>query len=183
MVQSCNQYCQSIIWNTMDIENLKRFTPLMILKSLAESLVLSRLNYSNVVFGNLPKYLQNRFQRVQKSTAGYVIGRFTKLSNVINLNCLPIHESIQYNTMKCVQHCLHDRDWPSYFCLETIQQVLWTNDQVNKIDNGEKHTYQSQWIIFNELPLATRQRKNKINFEKKAKQFNQDKALAWALSE
>ena len=37
--------------------------------------------------------------------------------------------------------------------------------------------------IFNELPLATHQRKNKINFEKKAKQFYQDKALARAISD
>ena len=37
--------------------------------------------------------------------------------------------------------------------------------------------------IFNELPLATGQCENNINFEKKARQFYQDKALAQALSE
>ena len=147
--------------------------------------MLSRLNYSNVVFGQLPKYLQNRLQRVQNSAAGYVIGRYAKLSDVINLNWLPIHESIEYNTVKCVYHSLHDRNWPSYLRLETVQQkrVLRSNDQGNKIDFGEKHTFQSQCNIFNELPLATRQCENKINFGKKERQFYQDKALARALSE
>ena len=36
--------------------------------------------------------------------------------------------------------------------------------------------------VFNELPLATRQRENRINIEKKARQFYQDNALGRALS-
>ena len=139
MVQSCKQYCQSIIRNT---------TSASLRKSLAESLVLSRLNCSNVVFGLLPKYLQNCLQRVQKSAAGYVIGRYAKLSDVINLNWLPIHESIEYNTV-CISfsvyHSLHDRNWPSNLCLKTVQQrqVLRSNNQGNKIDFSEKQTFQS----------------------------------------
>ena len=78
------------------LKTFKRFPPFKVRKSLAESLVQSRLNYSDVVFDQLPKYLQNRLQRVQKSTAGYAIGRYDKRSNVINLNWLPIHESIKY---------------------------------------------------------------------------------------
>ena len=167
------------------LKTFKRFTPFKVRKSLTGSLVLSRLNYSTVVFGQLPKYLQNRLQRVQNSAAGYVIGRYAKLSDVINLNWLPIHESIEYNIVKCVYHSLHDRNWPSYLRLETVQQkrVLRSNDRRNKIDFGEKHTFQSQFNIFNELPLAMRQCENKINFEKKERKLYQDKALARALSE
>ena len=57
------------------LKTFKHFTSFKVRKSFAESLLLSRLNYSNVVFGQLPKYLQNRLQRVQKSVAGYFIGR------------------------------------------------------------------------------------------------------------
>ena len=87
--------------------------------------------------------------------------------------------------MKCVYHSLHDRNWPSYLRLETVQQkrVPRSNGQGNKIDFGEKHTFQRQCTIINELSLATRQSENKIYFEKKARQFYQDKALARALSE
>ena len=89
------------------------------------------------------------------------------------------------NNVKCVYHSLHDRNWPSYLRLETVQQnrVLRSNDQGNKIDYGEKHAFQNQCTIFNELPLVTRQCENTIDFEKKARQFYQDRALARALSE
>ena len=98
----------------LNLKTFKCFTSFKACKSLAESLVLSRLNYSDVVFGQLPKYLQNRLQCVQNSAAGYFISRYTKLSNVINLKWLPIHESIECNTVKCVYHSLHDRNWPSH---------------------------------------------------------------------
>ena len=122
------------------LKTFKRFTPFKVRKSLAESLVLSRLNYINIVFGQLPKYFQNCLQRVQNSATGYVIGRYAKLSDVINLNWLPIHESIEYNSVKSVYHSLHDRNWPSYLRLETVRQkrVLRSNDQGNKIDFSEK---------------------------------------------
>ena len=83
---------------------------------------------SNAVFGQLPKYLQNCSQRVQNSAAGYVTGRYAKLSDVINLNWLPIHESIGYNTVKCVYHSLHDRNCPSYLRLETVEQIQTTKE-------------------------------------------------------
>ena len=68
--------------------------------------------------------------------------------------------------MKYVYHFRHDRNWPSYLRLETVQQkrVLRSNDQGTKIDYGEKHIFQRQCTIFNELSLATRQCKSKINF-------------------
>ena len=86
---------------------------------------------------------------------------------------------------KCLYHSVHDKHWPLYLRLKTVQQkrVLRSNNQGNKIDYSEKHTFQSQCTIFNEMSLATCQSKNKINFEKKARQFYQDKALAQALSE
>ena len=71
------------------------------------------------LFGQLPKYLQNR---VQKSAPSYVIGRYAKLCDVINLNWLPIHESIEYNSVECAYHSPHDRNWTSYLRLKTVQQ-------------------------------------------------------------
>ena len=82
--------------------------------------MVSKLNYNNVVLEQLPKYLQNRLQCVQKSAPSYVISPYAKLSDVINLDWLPIHESTEYNIMKYVYHSLHDRNWPSYLCLKTV---------------------------------------------------------------
>ena len=46
-------------------KTFKRFTPFTTRKCLAESLVLSRINYYNVVYGQMPNYLVKRLQRVQ----------------------------------------------------------------------------------------------------------------------
>ena len=64
-------------------------------KTLAETLILSKINYCNVVYGQLPKYLINRFQGVQNTTAGYVYRRYAKTLDGVNLNWLPIEENIE----------------------------------------------------------------------------------------
>ena len=52
------------------LRKFSRFTPMKVRKTLAEALILSKINYCNVVYGQLPKYLTNRLQRVQNTTAG-----------------------------------------------------------------------------------------------------------------
>ena len=47
------------------LKTYKRFTPWNVRKSLAESLIVSRKNYCIVVHSQIPKYLQNRLQRLQ----------------------------------------------------------------------------------------------------------------------
>ena len=64
-------------------------------KTLAEALILSKIIYCNVVYGQLPKYLINRLQRVQNTTAGYVYRRYAKTLDGVNLNWLPIEENIE----------------------------------------------------------------------------------------
>ena len=79
------------------LKTLKRFTPFPTRKFLAESLVLSRINYYNVVYGQSLNYLVKRLQRVQNCAAGYVLGRYANAADVVNWNWLPILENIEYN--------------------------------------------------------------------------------------
>ena len=69
-----------------------------VIKTLAEALILSKINYCYVVYSQLLKYLINRLQRVQNATSGYVYGRYGKMLDAINLNCLPIEANIEMNT-------------------------------------------------------------------------------------
>ena len=48
-----------------------------------------------MVYGQLPKYLINRLQRVQNTTAGYIYGWYAKTLDVINLNWIPIEENVE----------------------------------------------------------------------------------------
>ena len=67
------------------LKTFKRFTSFTTRKCLAESLVLSRINYCNVVYGQMPNYLVKRLQWVQNCAAGYVPGGYTNAVDVVNL--------------------------------------------------------------------------------------------------
>ena len=82
------------------LRKFSRFTPMKVRKTLAEALILSKINYYNVANGQSAKYLISRLQRVQSTTACYVYGRYDRTLDVINLNWLPVEENIEMNTVK-----------------------------------------------------------------------------------
>ena len=53
---------------------------------LAESLILSRINYGIVLYKSAPVYLIKLIQRLQKGAAGYVLMRYSTEKDVISLN-------------------------------------------------------------------------------------------------
>jgi hypothetical protein len=55
-----------------------------------------KLYFNSIVYYNLPDYLENRLQRVQKATASFVLGRFAGLDDIIKLKWLPVKEQL-YN--------------------------------------------------------------------------------------
>jgi len=59
------------------LSKIKRFVPYHLRKQLAESLVLSRLDYGNALLQNAPKYLHQQLQRIQNATASFVRGRYS----------------------------------------------------------------------------------------------------------
>ena len=113
-------------------------------KTLAEALILSKINYCNVVYGQLPKYLINRLQRVQNTTAGYVYGRYAKTLDVINLNWLPIEKNIEMNTVKLAHKSLNNELWPNYLKLALIERKrnLRSSDLGPIIKQADDYTFQ-----------------------------------------
>ena len=166
------------------LKTFKRFTLFTTRKCLAESLVLSRINHCSVVYNQMPKYLVKRLQRVQNCAAGYVLGRYGNAVDVVNLNWLPILEGIEYNISKLIYQGLNDKNWPSYLPVEIVTQkrTLRSNNSGPCVDHGEKHTFQDQAKnAFNKLPFNIRSNESKIIFNRQAREFYKDKALARAL--
>ena len=167
------------------LKTFKRFTLFKTRKCLAESLILSRLNYCNVVYGQLPNYLLKRLQRVQNCAAGYVLGRYATAIDIINLNWLPIIEGIEYNISKLTYQGLNDKNWPEYLAVktETHKRKLRSSNSGPIIKHDEKNTFQAQANkVFNYLPINVRSCESKICFNKQARGFYKDKALARVLS-
>ena len=90
------------------------------------------------------KYIVKRLQRVQNCAAGYVVGRYTNVVDVVNLNWLPILEGIEYNISKPKYQGLNDKNWPSYLLVEIVTQkgTMRSNNSGPCIDHGGKHTSQ-----------------------------------------
>ena len=78
-------------------DNVQRFTPDKVRKTMAEILILSNLRYCIPLYSQLPKYLIQRFQRTQNTVAGYVLGRYAKESDFITiLGWLPVQEMMEF---------------------------------------------------------------------------------------
>ena len=60
------------------LKKLRILAPFRVKKQLAESLILSKLDYASTVFYPLPECQQKRLQRVQNVCAGYVLGRYAR---------------------------------------------------------------------------------------------------------
>ena len=136
------------------LRKFSRFTPMKVRKTLAEALILSKINYCNVVYGQLPKYLINRLQWVQNATVGYVYGRYAKTLDVINLNWLPIEKNIAMNTIKLSHKSLNDELWPNYLKLALIERKanIQSSDLGPVIKQGDDYTFQKLATVYNNVP-------------------------------
>ena len=68
------------------LRRLKNLAPFHVRKHLAESLVLSHLNYE-----------EKRLQYLQNACAGFVTRKFVGHEDIIKLNWLPVKESVEFN--------------------------------------------------------------------------------------
>ena len=79
--------------------------------------------------GQIPKNLQNRLQCLQNFAAGYVLGKYANILDVINLNWLPVDENTKCNASKLTYQGLHDKSWPKYLPVKLIKGTrnLWSD--------------------------------------------------------
>ena len=122
---------QHLSWNTLVdsllrtscgtlsvLRRLKNLAPFHVRKHLAESPVLSHLNYASTVYYHLPVYQEKRLQRLQNACAGFVTRKFADLEDIIKLNWLPVKENVEFNILKLAHKSLYDKNsFPEYLKL------------------------------------------------------------------
>ena len=167
------------------LKKLKRFTSFTTRKQLAESLLLSKLDYCNALFLNLPAYTKNQMQRVQNSIAGFVYNKYANINDVINLKWLPVSERIEFSISKIAHKWLHQENYPSYSNLKLNEsnRTLRSNAEISiQFSKGDSTFTEEAANVFNQLP--TNIKKNEIfrEFSIKVKIFLLDKAIARNIS-
>ena len=97
--------------------NFEKTQKHFIRKTLVQALVLSKLYFSGTVHHNLPDYLANHLQRVQKASASFVLGHFVSINDITKFKWLPIEEQLQWLLLKAVHKAIHSPTWPRYLKL------------------------------------------------------------------
>ena len=86
---------------------------------LVESLVLSKLNFNDIVCYPLPAYLQKKVQRVQNAAASFVTNRYSTEKDVLGLAWFPTLDKTQLNLLENVHHAIYNKTfWPEYLTLD-----------------------------------------------------------------
>ena len=167
------------------LKKLKNFAPWHVRKQLAESLVLSKLDYCNVLLFNITQLRLRRLQQVQKAAAGFVNGKFCKIPDIIELGWLPIIDKINYNILKLTHQVLYNNEFPDYLTVQREQnRHSKRNQQENDCDirlttpNTTKTFSGAASRLFNELPSNIRGEENYDLFCTSLKSFYLDQALA-----
>ena len=156
-------------------------------KTLVESLVLSKINYCNLLLSDAPKYELVRLQKVQNAAAGFVLKRHASLHDVLELKWLPVEEGISSTFAKTAHKAIHDDGWPSYLRLSIAHPGHGglRSEEENTINirrnwNGSFNDTAAK--CFNDLPNNVKNIDSKNLFDKKCFNYYFDRATARILS-
>ena len=165
------------------LRKIKRLTPYHVRKSLAECLILSKINYGIELLKTSPMYLIKRLQRLQNATAGYVLGRYAKQADVIGLKWLTVQEQMDFCISKLAFKSINDETFPKYLNLSYNVKHDKNNEEYVTISRCKyKNTFQDETgKVYNELPIAIRKLNDYSCFIKETKCFYLSKGLAKAI--
>ena len=160
-----NKHVDSLLsssYGTLSVlHKLNNLAPFHVRKHLAESLVLSHLNYACTVFYPLPVYQEKRLQRLQNACAGFVTRKFACLEDIIKLNWLPVKENVEFNILKLAHKSLYDKNcFPEYLKLNLHQVTAYnlrsSTAPVFSIPKESGIFQHSAATLFNRLPIVIR---------------------------
>ena len=93
---------------------LKHLAPYHVRTQLTECLVISKLDYTSVIFDPLPAYQLRRLQRVQNVSAGFVSRKYANESDLVTLNWLDIAKRRKLSVLKLTFKSLNDTNFSQY---------------------------------------------------------------------
>ena len=174
--------CKSCYGTIRILKKIKNFTDFKLRKQLAESLVLSKLNYCDTVFYPLPDFLLKRLQRLQFAAASFILGRYVNTTaDLLKLAWLPLKELRDYSLLKCAYKAIYFDNWPVYLKLQLVQPVrnLRSTIAPRLVTPLTTNTFQySASKIFNSLPAEIRDCLNYKQYCALCKNFLQERAVS-----
>ena len=116
-INATTQSCYSTL---KSLRIFRRSADFKLRRSLAQSLILSKINYCNALLSDAPQFLVKKLQKLQNAAARFVYGRHVRENDVIGLKWLPVRERISLSLAKLAHKALHDPSWPSYLTVRKL---------------------------------------------------------------
>ncbi|XP_057310275.1 uncharacterized protein LOC130648252 [Hydractinia symbiolongicarpus] len=170
------------------LKRLKRLAPFHVRKNLAEALILSKIDYGNLVYNNIPQYQMKRLQRVLNVAASFVLQRYASTNDVlVILKWLPVQERVNLSILKLAHKVLYDECSPEYLTLRWYKNGRSLRSDAENKNKLQSDTFRKTFMdcssaLFNDLPGNIRSVVNHKEFIKKVKLFLHDSALCKLLS-
>ena len=95
------------------LRKIKKFTLFYSRKRLAEQLILSKMDYDDIVFNPLPDYLDKRLQKIQCSAASSITGKYPvkTVERLLKLGWLTMRERRDFNLLKTAHKVINSQFW------------------------------------------------------------------------
>ena len=120
-----NQLSSTCYSTLITLRQINNFTPSYPRKQLAEQLILSKMDYGDLVLNPLPNYLLKRLQKIQFSAVSFVTGNYVNSTEaLLKLNWLPMYERRQFNLLKATHKAIYSQHWPKYAAVDVHKTLL-----------------------------------------------------------
>ena len=163
---------------------MKRLTDFHLRKNLAESLILSKIDFAITIYGNyMQQFHCKHLQKLINNTAGFACNRHANVNDVIKLKWVLCVERISFCSSKVAFKLVNDNTLVDYLSLNfknPLRKLRNCESDLCSI-NPKKHekdfaTKMSKY--FNELPIKVRQSDETYQFIKESKQYYLDKGVS-----
>ena len=159
------------------LRKLKHVVPYHLRKTLAESLILSKLDYGDTVFYPLNASELKRLQKCQYAAANLVLGRHVKdPKDLKTLGWLSMKDRRDFHILQQTFKALYNKKWPDVPETKTRNLQLRYEPPLTgaprlqvPLENNTLQDNASK--LFNNLPISTRNCNNFSIFSKLVKQY------------
>ena len=145
------------------LNKMKRF----VRKNLVEALLFSRIDYCNSLFHHAQQQYLNRIQRLQNACCSFVLKRYCRKIDVINIGWLPISKRIEFSILKISHKALYLDTYPTYLKFQSNRRSSRNNtEHTITIPNNDKTFVGISSRLFNKLPSKIRSDHNFMSYSK-----------------
>ena len=145
--------CYGVLAALRKIKNLTNYHHR---KYLVECLVVSHLDFNDIIFHPITDCLLKRLQHIQFAAASFVFGRYVNnIDSILKLGWLPMKERREWHVLKAAHKAIYSHDWPRNLQLERVKHAknLRSLGTINLVISYASDTFQySAASLFNSLP-------------------------------